>query len=235
MGSENFHQNQYEESRDDESLKKKVRTGMRAVLQNYISREEAGTSRGMGKFDTLIHDRLAEWRSLERTSKIKKITFYFIGTFIIVPIALAFGTFNTWLGVAGFSISVFIFSWILQYIKTITIRAYAPNDTIEARNGVRKAISDIWFETLYSVKISYAYGLLLIFSWGLLGYLFGENIDQYIIAWVNIIINFFGVEITHIDTYFLVTLIFIINLSSLTGDYLFWKIFYHRTKLITEE
>lgn len=236
MGSENFHRNQYEEGRgDDESLKKKVRTGMRAVLQNYISREEAGTGRGIGKFDTLIHDRLAEWRVLERSSKIKKFTFYFFGTFFIVPIMLMFGAFNSWLGVASFAIGVFIFSWTLQFLKTITIRAYAPSDTKEAKNGVKKAISDIWFETLYSVKIAYAFGLLLILAWGFFGYFFGENLDQIIASWVNLIINQFGVEISHVDTYFFVTLIFIINFASLAGDYLFWKIFYSREKTTIEE
>lgn len=236
MSSENFHRNQYEEGRgDEESLKKKVRTGMRAVLQNYISREEAGTSRGMGKFDTLIHDRLAEWRTLERSNKIKKFTFYFFGTFILVPIMLMFGAFNSWLGVVSFTIGVFMFSWTLQFLKTITIRAYAPSDTPEAKSGVQKAISDIWFETLYSVKIAYAFGLLLILAWGFFGYFFGENLDQIIASWVNLIINFFGIEISHVDTYFFVTLIFIINFASLAGDYLFWKIFYPRKKAIIEE
>lgn len=236
MSSENFHRNQYEQGRGDaESLKKKVRTGMRAVLQNYISREEAGTGRGLGTFDTLIHDRLAEWRALERTNKIKKFTFYFFGTFILVPVMLMFGAFNTWLSVATFAIGVFIFSWSLQFLKTITIRAYAPSHTAEARRGVKKAISGIWFETLYSVKISYLFGLLLISTWGFFGYFFGENLDQIIVSWVNLIINFFGIEITHIDTYFFVTLIFIINFASLAGDYLFWKIFYRREKEISEE
>ena len=148
---------------------------------------------------------------------------------------LMFGAFNTWLGVASFTIGVFIFSWALQFLKTITIRAYAPTDTKEAKDGVRKAIADIWFETLYSVKIAYAFGFLLVMAWGFFGYFFGENLDQIIASWVNLIINLFGVEITHVDTYFFVTLIFIINFASLAGDYLFWKIFYSREKATIEE
>lgn len=231
MGSGDFHKNQYEQGRDEDAdLKKKVKIGLRAVLQNYISREEAATGGGMGKFDTLTHDRLAEWRTLERRNKIRKILIYFIGSFLMIPILLAFGAFNSWLAVVSFAIAVFSLSWILQYIKTITIRAYAPTDTEAAKVGVTKAISGIWFETLYSVKIAYFFGFILLVTWGLLGVIFGENLDQYIAYWVNLIIGFFNIQIVHVDTYFFVSLIFILNFASLTGDYLFWKIFYPRKK-----
>jgi len=230
MGSGDFHKNQYESGRGDEvdNLKKKVRLGMRAVLQNYISREQAGSGKGMGKFDALIHDRISEWRAYERNAKIKKIIIYFILSFFIVPMMLMTGTFSTWLGIAAFIIGVFLFSYALQFIKTITIRAFAPSDSKQAREGVKKAIADIWFETLYSVKIAYFVGFLMLFIWGVVGYYLGENLDQYLAYFINIIINFFGVSITHVDTYFFVNLILMINAASLLGDYLFWKINYRR-------
>ncbi len=104
MGSGDFHKNQYESGRGEESenLRKKVSLGMRAVLQNYISREEGGTSQGIGKFDALIHDRLSEWRSFERTRKINKIIVYFILSFFIVPVMLMLGTFSSWIGIILF-------------------------------------------------------------------------------------------------------------------------------------
>ncbi len=116
----------------------------------------------------------------------------------------------------------------MQYIKTITIRAYAPSDTPASKRGVKKAISDIWFETLYSVKIAYFVGFIMLCLWAIVGYFFGENLDQYIAYFVNLIIGFFGVTISHVDTYFFFTIIFIINFASLAGDYLFWKINYRR-------
>jgi len=233
MGNTDFHKNQYETGRgkgEGEKLKEKVTSGLRVVLQNYISREEADTGRGMGKFDALVHDRISLWREYERNLKMRKFTLYYILTFFIVPVMLITGAFGSWLGVVGFSIGVFGVSWLLQYAKTIKIRAYAPTDSKESREGVKKAISDIWFETLLSVRLSYLWALFLLLVWGIVAYYFGDRLGNIITSWVNFIIGFFGKEITYVEPYYFVSLIFIINMSSLLGDYLFWKILYPREK-----
>lgn len=232
MSSENYHRNQYEQSRHEESednnLRKKVLTVMRAVLENYISREESGTDDGLGKFDTLIHDRIIEWRIYERNRKIQKFTFYFIATFFIVPIMLMYGAFNTWWHVASFVVGVFLVSWFMQYAKTIAIKGNAATDTYEGKEGVKKAIADIWFETILSVKLSYIYALILLSLWVVLGYYFGEDLGKAVTMWTNFVLNFFGLELQNVNPYYLITLIFILNLTSLLGDYLFWKINYPR-------
>ena len=232
MSSNNYHLNQYEQNRHEEisemNMRKKVLTGMRAVLQNYISREESGTGSGMGKFDTLIHDRIIEWRTYERNRKAKKFTLYFIATFFIVPIMMIFGAFDSWLKVLSFSVGVFVVSWMLQYAKTIAIKGHAATDTYEGREGVRKAIADIWFETILSVKLSYIYALLLLTAWALLALYFGEDLGNIITSWTNFILGFFGFELTGVNPYYLILLIFIINFSSLLGDYLFWRLLYPR-------
>jgi len=231
MSSENYHRNQYEQGRSDHSeasLRKKILTGMRAVLQNYISREESGTGSGMGKFDTLIHDRIMEWRIYERNRKIAKFSFYFVATFFIVPIMIMYGAFNTWYQVGTFSLGVFVVSWLMQYGKTIAIRGHAASDTYEAREGVRKAISDIWFETLLSVRLSYIYAVILLLFWVVLAYFFGSALGDLLLLWTNLFLSFFGLALVNINPDYLVALIFILNLSSLLGDYLFWKILYNR-------
>jgi hypothetical protein len=231
MSSDNFHKNQYEQGRDDysnSSLRKKILTGMRAVLQNYISREESGTAGGMGKFDTLIHDRTMEWRIYERNRKIKKFSFYFVATFFIVPIMIMYGAFDTWLQVGTFSIGVFVVSWLLQYGKTIAIRGHAATDTPTAKEGVRKAIADIWFETILSVKLSYLYAIILLIVWAGLGYFFGSSLGEFFLGWTNLLLSFFNFELYAVNPNYLVALVFILNLSSLLGDYLFWKILYNR-------
>jgi|GEM_PF-4315424 len=233
MSSKNYHQGQYELNRTDRhdeseerNLRRSVLTGMRAVLQNYISREEAGTSGGMGNFDTLIHDRIIQWRIYERNRKFKKFTWYFAATFFIVPIAIMIGALQSWWAVGSFAIGVFAVSWVLQYAKTLSIKGHAATDTPEGKRGVQKAIADIWWETILSVRLSYYYALALLFVWVVLALYF--SLGNMLVLWYSFILHFFGFSIYMVNPYFLTVLVFIINFASFSGDYLFWKINYPR-------
>lgn len=236
MSSSDFHKNQYREHRFNDaeekeiSKKEKVMSGIRAVLQNYISQEESGTATGMGKFDTLIHDRIVEWKAYERKKKTTKFTVFIFFSFFIVPLLVIGDLLSSWSDLLVAGAILFFISYFTQSIKIFIIKGQVPRDTREAKEGVKKAIADIWFETVLSVGFSYIIAFSIIGIMGVFFYLFQQFSGDLIYSITIYFYEIMGLGIKPFNPYFILAVIMTLCLSFILGDLSYYLIFYRKKK-----
>lgn len=228
VGSGQFNKRQYEEDRKKNynSQKEFVAQGIRAVLTMYMARERDPLNNGL---DILVNDRISEWRTLERIDKFWGFKKFMFINFFIVAMLGAFGQLNTIQSIFAYLFAISIITLIRQLIKLIFIRGNVGTKYTYQRLGVKRAIRDVWFETIISVQISYFIATAInLFLW-ILSLTLLSDVFSYVMGWFVSISDYLGdlgdntVEATQ-----LLNIFFISNLVCIWVDFIYWKLIYTR-------
>ena len=215
MGSGQFTQTEYEKNRAGGTFNI---SSIRAVLDNFIIRE---VQRIEGNFDTIINDRIVEWRQHLKKKKLKKFIYFFIFSIflaIVSDIYVEKYTLATYLTIGAMA-------FIPQFIYYLVINGQVSTKYIEEEIGVKKALKVIFFESLMSVHIVHLFVFIIItIILALLAYT--SLIDYFVIVVkeLSVILS----RIIPTDGAFnpkeILYSVFIYNTIFIFVDYIFWFI-----------
>jgi hypothetical protein len=237
MGSSQFNKTQYEEERkkDYNSQQESIRRGIRAVLTMYMARERDHRN----VLDVLVHDRISEWRTMERVAKFATFKKFFFISMFFVALGGAYGIFEVFKYKVLVYVSIGIYAFSAQFFKVIFITGQVSKKYPFQKRAVKRAIRDVWFETVISVQLAYYVFLaIILLVWGLAN----ANdhvldIVVYTIYWLEELCIYLlfldGLEATNpvelMNIFFLANSIFIIS------DFMFWKLVYGTVPLLPFE